>query len=251
MIMNSTDELKALIPSVAGAGTFANLTFDESSSGGNENPSEPEEPIETQTLLNEVFSSSITPTKTSGIPTSAGLFYSLTNDKDANTYNYVKVENGAVTVYDNSSKTSSDTDDGTSTTTYAYYIFNDTCQLTTDKVTYSLDLILSSQNSKWTMLQFIDENGLSLGIRSNDSTILGYTLGGETVTTMFSSKYSTGTYTIKLVIDYDNDTCQLSINNSTVNISYTPSTIKGLYFMTSAGSARTYKFDNVKIEKAE
>ena len=257
-ILNNVTDLPTLLPAVAGSGKFANLSFDAAADVTDpiepedpEDPITPDTPTSTKTLLNEEFSSSITPTKTTGIPTSAGLFYSLTNDKDANTYNYVKVENGTVTVYDNSSKTSSDTDDGTSTTTYAYYMFNNDCTLNNGVVTYSVDLILETENTKWSMLSFIDENGLSLSVRSDENKYLGYATGSETVTTITNSAYKKGTYNIKLIIDYDNDKATLYINDDYKAISYTPSTIKGLYFMTSAGSARTYKFDNVKIEIAE
>ena len=249
--MDNVDELPTLIPTLAGAGKFVTSEY---------SVVETDEPLPVRydntsyvTLLDDDFSEDRTISKTTGIPTTAGLYYRILYkqndvyyDRDANDYNNVTIQNGAVRIYDNS--TSKSETDGMSATTRAYYIFDSNNQLTSGKVTYSIDLILSSVNTSWKILTFIDENGENLSVYSNNNKYLGYKYG-STETPMFDTAYTTGTYTIKLTIDYDKDTCQLSINGTTASVSYTPETLKGFSFITSEGSARTYSFDNIKVEK--
>ena len=172
------------------------------------------------------------------------------------TYNYVEVKNNAVSIVDTSSKNTGTDDDGMQRTTYAYYMFDSTNQYTSGVVKYSITINLPVVASKWRILTFIDEsyNGVPsemLALYSNADKKLGY-IYGSTEETPFSSAYTNGTYTIELTIDYDNDTAVLSINGTSINISnYNPQTIKGFYFMTSAGSQRSYSFTNVKIEKQD
>lgn len=244
-VMNNASALPELIPTVAGAGISKAAEYTVISE---ETDLPPVYNNTSKLAFSEDFSSSIAATKTSDTPTTNGLFYKLSSNEDANDYNYVRVENGAVTVYDNSSKTAGNNDDGSSTTTYAYYMFNDS-NFTSGTVTYSIDLILSSVNSKWAMISFIDDSGMPLSVYSDDNKKLGYRYD-TTVTPMFSEAYSEGTYTIKLIIDYDKNTTKLYINNANETIDYHPTTIRGFYFMTSAGSTRTYKFDNIQIEKS-
>ena len=252
--MDDPDDIPTLIPNVAGAGIFNDAEYSIVSEEEEENPVTYDNKSYI-TLLNDDFSNNVAINKTSNIPTNGGLYYrisykdgSTSYDRDADEYNNVTINNGVVRIYDNSSKTQSSTDDGMSATTRAYYIFNSNNQYTSSVVTYSIDLILSTVNSKWAMLSFIDENGESLSIYSNSNKELGYKIG-DTEYPMFGSAYSAGTFNIKLIVDYDNDTTTLYMNDTSENVSYNPNVIKGYSFVTSEGSARTYSFDNVKIQK--
>ena len=258
-ILNSASELPTLIPSVAGAGIRCNLVFTNTSSEeGGEN-----DPITPTGEYVEVFSdnfSTTTATKYEGIPTTAGLtYYTFLPDNAAetgtpDTYNYIEVKNNNVSIVDTSSKAAGTGDDGMSRTTYAYYMFDQSNQYTAGVVKYSISINLPVVASKWKLLSFIDDTytgtpNTMLGVYSNSNKILGYSYG-STEQAMFSGAYSTGTYNIELVVDYDNNTAELSINNTKTTISnYNPTTIKGFYFMTSAGSQRSYSFSSVKIEK--
>ena len=257
-IMNSASELPTLLPTVSGAGVFASLVFPNQEQGDDPTPTPTGEFVE---VFSDNFSST-TATKYNGVPTNAGLtYYTFLPDNasetgNPDTYNYVEVENNAVSIVDTSSKTATSGDDGMSRTTYAYYMFDSTNQYSSGVVKYSITINLPVVASKWRILTFIDEsyNGVPsemLALYSNADKKLGY-IYGSTEETPFSSAYSNGTYTIELTIDYDNDTAVLSINGTSINISnYNPQTIKGFYFMTSAGSQRSYSFTNVKIEKQD
>ena len=257
-IMNSASELPTLLPTVSGAGVFASLVFPNQEQGDDPTPTPTGEFVE---VFSDNFSST-TATKYNGVPTNAGLtYYTFLPDNasetgNPDTYNYVEVKNNAVSIVDTSSKTTDSGDDGMSRTTYAYYMFDSTNQYTSGVVKYSITINLPVVASKWRILTFIDEsyNGVPsemLALYSNADKKLGY-IYGSTEETPFSSAYTNGTYTIELTIDYDNDTAVLSINGTSINISnYNPQTIKGFYFMTSAGSQRSYSFTNVKIEKQD
>ncbi len=255
-IMNSASELPTLLPTVSGAGVFASLVFPNQEQGDDPTPTPTGEFVE---VFSDNFSTT-TATKYNGIPTTAGLtYYTYLPDNAAetgtpDTYNYVEVKNNSVSIVDTSSKTEGTGDDGKSRTTYAYYMFDEDNQYTSGIVKYSITLNLPVVSSKWKMLTFIDDTytgtpNAMLGVYSNSDKKLGYSYG-TTEQAMFSSAYTTGTYNIELVIDYDNNTAELSINGTSISISnYSPSTIKGFYFMTSAGSQRSYSFSNIKIEK--
>ncbi len=264
-IMNSASELSTLLPTVSGAGVFASLVFPNQEQGDDPSPTPTgDDPTPTPTgefveVFNDNFSTT-TATKYNGIPTTAGLtYYTYLPDNAAetgtpDTYNYVEVKNNSVSIVDTSSKTEGTGDDGKSRTTYAYYMFDEDNQYTSGIVKYSITLNLPVVSSKWKMLTFIDDTytgtpNAMLGVYSNSDKKLGYSYG-TTEQAMFSSAYTTGTYNIELVIDYDNNAAELSINGTSISISnYSPSTIKGFYFMTSAGSQRSYSFSNIKIEK--
>ena len=257
-IMNSASELPTLLPTVSGAGVFASLVFPNQEQGDDPTPTPTGEFVE---VFSDNFSST-TATKYNGVPTNAGLtYYTFLPDNasetgNPDTYNYVEVKNNAVSIVDTSSKTAASGDDGMSRTTYAYYMFDSTNQYSSGVVKYSITINLPVVASKWRILTFIDEsyNGVPsemLALYSNANKELGY-IYGSTEETPFSSAYTNGTYTVELTIDYDNDTAVLSINGTSINISnYNPQTIKGFYFMTSAGSQRSYSFTNVKIEKQD
>ncbi len=252
-VMNQASELPTLIPNVAGAGKFTTATY--------VIPSGEEDEIDKDisydntswvTYLNDDFSdSTMSITKTSSTPTNKGLYYRITkkdsDDISENEYNNVTINNSRVMVYDYSG---SDVGDNQSRTTNAYYMFGSDNHFSSGKVKYSLDIEIPV-NSSWKIISFINSSNDELALYSNSKEYKYLTIlykGSETNIT--TSAYTAGAYHVELEIDYDNGNLSLSVGNNKATINnYNSGAIKGMLFTTSAGSARTYYFDNVEISK--
>ncbi len=205
----------------------------------------PEEPASWVEQLNETFTSTQTITQVDAEPTSAGLYYryaltksGVTTSTADSTTNNMNISNGALNIVD-----TSDTD-----TTFGYYMFNETYQ--SGKVRITLDFLPQTANGKWTMIHFLD-GSTNIGIRSNDTKVLGYSYNGTDVAVQ-NQPYTAGkTYTVVLTIDFDNQSASISINGTTKVISgYTPTSLKGIMFQTASAS-RSFSIDNLKIETAK
>ncbi len=248
-IMNSASELPTLIPNVAGAGKLNEYTT-YSVIGEEEVVLAPVyDNTSWATYLNEDFSdSTMSITKTASTPTSAGLYYRITKkdsaDIDSNEYNNVTINNNRVKVLDNSGDGT--IGDGESRTTNAYYMFGTDKYFNSGIVKYSLEVEIPV-NSKWKIISFINNSNAELALYSDVDKHLAIKYG-DSVTPITTSAYTSGTYHIELEIDYSSNKLSLSVGNDKATITnYNSGTIKGLLFTTSAGGARTYYFDNVKI----
>ncbi len=185
--------------------------------------------------LNEDFSTNKTITKlTQNSINESGIYYYT--DSDSN--NYLKIENNALTIFDESDKT-----------TYGYYMF-DEVKNTTGKIRISIDFIPQTANGKWSPIKFIGEEN-DIYIRTDDSKYLGYSLDNTTVTKMDSSIIKANTvYTITLLIDYDNNIASIKINDTETTLTgYSCiSKITGIRFMTAEKNSRTFSVDNIKVD---
>lgn len=254
-VMNQASELPDLLPTITGAGVFE-LIDDYKVINNEPTPVENSVVYDNKsyaTIFTDDFSdSSRAITKTSSVPTSPGIYYSITGDVDANQYNYLEISNNKLNIYDSSSKTSEEgVDDGLSHSTMGYYIFNSNNQYSSGIIKYNIDLTIPA-SSKWAILGFVDNtNTVKLSVYSNESKYLGYRYNNNVVN-MFSSVYSSGLHKVSLIVDYDNGVTSISIDSVKLTVTdYNPSTIKGLYFMTSEGSKRNYSCSNLSIEKEE
>lgn len=203
-------------------------------------PDEDDEPTETvwQTVLNQDFSTNTTITQiASGTAPSAAGIYSYTNGSDTSANN-LSISDGVLNINDTSS-----TD-----TTYGYYIFENA--YSTGKVRISIDFMPQTSNGKWTMIHFLDGQS-NIGIRTDSSKYLGYTIdGGTTVNPILSEVLSPSTtYTIVLTIDYTTNKAVVGINDTELTISGYANAITGIMFQTASG-IRSFSVDNLKIETA-
>lgn len=248
--MNDVSDLPTIIPTVAGAGIMNTTTYSVVGEEPEEDTNVSYDNKSYATIFTDDFSdSSRSITKTSGIPSNSGIFYQITGDVDANDYNYLNISGNKVNIYDYSSNTAKDGDDGNGRTTYAYYMFDSNNQFDSSTIKYSIELNIPV-NSSWAMLGFVDEkNSISLSIYSNSSKYLGYRYNSSE-TDMFESQYSSGIHKISLIVDYDDDEVEVVIDGvSSIVEDYKPSTIRGLYFQTSGSAARSFSFSNISIAK--
>jgi len=257
-IMNLASELPELIPNISGAHIFDETTYN-MVEGESSDPEE-DKPVSYNnysyvSALNDDFNSSREIIKTTSTPINPGLYYSVfykesgatTNTyTDMTEYNYININNNSCNISDESSK---DSGDKLSATTNCYYIFNENNKYNSSTVTYSLDVNLSIVASKWNIVSFIT-NGHTLSLYSNADK--KFSLRYDDTEYLFngqSGSYQTGLYNVLLIVDYDNDIITLKCNDleytlNNINLS----SINGLSFTTSAGSARSYSFTNVNIE---
>lgn len=248
-VMDDAADLPDLIPTVAGAGKLNDYTA-YSVTGEEEVVLAPVyDNTSWATYLNEDFSdSTMSITKTTSTPTSAGLYYRITKkdsaDIDSNEYNNVTINNNRVKVLDNSGDGT--IGDGNSRTTNAYYMFGSDNYFSSGIVKYSLDIEVPV-NSSWKIISFINNSNKELALYSDSNKHLAIRYDGSE-TAITTSVYTAGTYHVVLEIDYSNNKLSLSVGENKATITnYTSGAIKGLLFTTSANSARTYYFDNVKI----
>ena len=214
-ILNDTEDIPTIIPSVAGAGKFVTLekTNNQESSGSTD--TDPEV-IYTQTK-----------------PTEAGIYGTVT---DANSVALSGFTAECSVQYSNNKLYINDT--SADYTTNAYYMFENTYN--SGKVTYTVNVSLNGVGSKWNIVQFIGATKniavRAAGLASTDAKKYAYSLdGGTNETIISSSTFAASTsYTIILTMDYTNNTAKLSINGTEVTITdYTLGDIKGIQFMTA------------------
>ncbi len=208
---------------------------------GNEgnNDSTEDNPTPTwQTVLTDNFEANKTITEITSNPTGKGLYYSYTSGGD-NTNNQMNISNGTLNIIDESAAT-----------TYGYYIFD---SYSTGKVQISLDFIPQTSNGKWTPIHLVDSNmNTVLGIRTDDSKCLGYTLDNGTTVNQIDSNamVANTTYTITLTIDFDNNSLTIDINGNTVNTTINCEEITGIKFQTAGSASRSFGIDNLVIKTA-
>ena len=92
----------------------------------------------------------------------------------------------------------------------------------------------------------------NIGIRTNDSKILGYTTDSSTVTTILNSAITANkTYHIELILDFDKNTASISIDGNTVVLTnYSCHELKGIMFQTAGTNSRSFSVDNITIDTA-
>ncbi len=209
-----------------------------------EQPDVPENPDEGEitwtNVLTEDFSSTQTITKISAGDTAPkGISYYYTGGTDGSvTNNNLTIEDGSLKIIDTSTAT-----------TFGYYMFDQT--YTTGKVKVAIDFTPTTSNGKWTPIHFLDGNS-NIGIRTNDSKILGYTTDSSTVTTILNSAITANkTYHIELILDFDKNTASISIDGNTVVLTnYSCHELKGIMFQTAGTNSRSFSVDNITIDTA-
>ena len=187
-------------------------------------------------------------TYTNQIPTEQGLYYHTldgnnnipTEDKITDS-TAVYMDKGKISIYDSSATES----------TVGYYILDNTPN--TGTVIYSFDVTLTGIGSKWNFARFLDNTGKEvLAIRvAADTKYIAYTINGDDTTekTISSSKFEAGTYSIKLIVNYNNSTATLRINSNEATISNFNSQIIGFKFMTAVKATdRSFTVSNIKVE---
>lgn len=209
-----------------------------------EQPDVPENPDEGEitwtNVLTEDFSSTQTITKISAGDTAPkGISYYYTGGTDGSVANNnLTIEDGSLKIIDTSTAT-----------TFGYYMFDQT--YTTGKVKVAIDFTPTTSNGKWTPIHFLDGNS-NIGIRTNDSKILGYTTDSSTVTTILNSAITANkTYHIELILDFDKNTASISIDGNTVVLTnYSCHELKGIMFQTAGTNSRSFSVDNITIDTA-
>ena len=209
-----------------------------------EQPDVPENPDEGEitwtNVLTEDFSSTQTITKISAGDTAPkGISYYYTGGTDGSVANNnLTIEDGSLKIIDTSTAT-----------TFGYYMFDQT--YTTGKVKVAIDFTPTTSNGKWTPIHFLDGNS-NIGIRTNDSKILGYTTDSSTVTTILNSAITANkTYHIELILDFDKNTASISIDgNIVVLTNYSCHELKGIMFQTAGTNSRSFSVDNITIDTA-
>lgn len=240
-VMNDADDIPTIIPRVAGAGKFGGYIDDSNSSSSGS--TDPVTPTTYTTVLNDTFTVAKSATKTDSIPTNSGLYYHISDSEanassDADSANYVTVANNKLNVHDES----------TTTTTWAYYMFDTT--YTSGKVKYTVTFTPTKQAGSWSPITFMGSS-TNLALRSNSSKIWGYSSDNSNVTTIGSDAYSINTsYTITLTIDFDENIVKMSLDDTEVTVTGISSyEVLGIKFMTAKGDdARSFTVSNIKIE---
>lgn len=209
-----------------------------------EQPDVPENPDEGEitwtNVLTEDFSSTQTITQISAGDTAPkGISYYYTGGTDGSVANNnLTIEDGSLKIIDTSTAT-----------TFGYYMFDQT--YTTGKVKVAIDFTPTTSNGKWTPIHFLDGNS-NIGIRTNDSKILGYTTDSSTVTPILNSAITANkTYHIELILDFDKNTASISIDGNTVVLTnYSCHELKGIMFQTAGTNSRSFSVDNITIDTA-
>ena len=168
-----------------------------------------------------------------------GISYYYTGGTDGSVANNnLTIEDGSLKIIDTSTAT-----------TFGYYMFDQT--YTTGKVKVAIDFTPTTSNGKWTPIHFLDGNS-NIGIRTNDSKILGYTTDSSTVTTILNSAITANkTYHIELILDFDKNTASISIDGNTVVLTnYSCHELKGIMFQTAGTNSRSFSVDNITIDTA-
>ncbi len=199
-------------------------------------PDIPSSPTNWVNKITEDFSTNKTITKLTQNSINEGGIYYYTEAVDNK--NYLKIENDALTIFDESDKT-----------TYGYYMF-DEIKNTTGKIKISIDFIPQTSNGKWSPIAFIGGEK-NIYIRTDENKFLGYSFDNTNVTKIDSSILKANNiYTITLLIDYDNNSASIKINDTEIRLTDYSCIYKitGIRFMTSEKSNRTFTVDNIKVD---
>ena len=187
------------------------------------------------TVLNEDFSSdvSVTTLTSNTVPTTQGI-YMYTNAAD-DTNNYIKVDDNKLLIYDDSEST-----------TYGYYIYQDTYD--SGIVKYSIDFTPQTKNGSWTFISFITDDG-EIGLRTDSNKNIGVTTDGTNITTLNTAIAENTTYSFTLTVNYNTNTMTITLLDNTVSLTKANS-ISGIKFMTAGSASRSFSVDNIKVEKS-
>ncbi len=182
----------------------------------------------------EDFSSNVdvTTLTSNNVPSNAGIY--LYTDASDTTKNYLKVNDGQLLIYDD-----------TTSTTYGYYIYNEAYN--SGVARYSIDFIPQTENTKWGFISFITSDNQYITLVTDGAKKINVTYG-ETTKESGVLLEASKTYTIILTVDYTNGTMTISINGTEVSIESSPS-IKGIKFTTAAANSRSFLVDNIIVEK--
>lgn len=243
-IMDEASELPTIIPNVSGAGKNKGYIVVQ---GLPETTDEETKEI-TKTLtkvFEEDFSSSKTITKTDSIPTSSGIYYHISDNEDnssnsEDSKNYVNISNNSLNIHDESE----------TTTTWAYYIFNNTYN--SGIVKYTVEFTPTKAAGNWSPVIFLGESNRIM-LRSDSTKAWGYSTDGANTYSSLGNAYSINKKTIvSLTMDFDNNKIILTVNDEEIKINQTPFKINGISFMTAKKDAeRSFTVSNIKIEYAE
>ena len=238
-LMNKSEDIKALIPTIAGAGLLKSIDY-----SGN------------YTETNQGYvDTKVTATYTTTVPTEAGTYYS-TLDTNGAIMDENNVTASTVVKVDDSKIIITDTD--ANATTAGYYILSDANQFSSGTHTYTLNIKLEGVGSSWYFLRFLDENrndSLCVGTSRNTKHI-GYTLDINNITEatnetdIDSQAFAANTsYEIKLIVNYDTKTATLSVGSKSVEISNFDINITGLKFFTAkTATNRSFTVTSITVE---
>lgn len=196
--------------------------------------------------------------KTDGIPTSAGFYCKNASSvlaetsEDLTSTNKASMSNGTIKIID----TSADT------TTFVYYMFEDSDIYNSGVVTYSFSMALNSVGSKWSMAHFLGADGSDLAIRAlgNEGTYkstkyIGYSLDNainmdEVENLISATAFGASTYDVELTINYSTNTATLKVGSNSVTINNYSASIKGLMFQTANTAAdRSFRVSDISVSK--
>lgn len=149
-------------------------------------------------------------------------------------------------------------------TTIAYYVLDESEVINTGKVEYSMDIDITGYGSKWNFISMYDSTGADvLALRTcgisgdtvtaaGTSKYMGYSLDGGiaaeyNLTGVSAEIAGNSSYSVKIVIDYDNNTCDITVTKDgaaygTAAITdFTATDVKVIRFMTGASASdRSY-----------
>lgn len=242
-LMLKSDDVKAYVPTVAGAGLLPVLDYSKNFTETNEGY------VDTSVIA--------TYNNSEAAPKSSGLYYTVLDnsspqvplaESNVTSSTIVKEKDGIIYI----------TDSSDIATTIGYYMLEDTNKYTTGTHTYKLDINLEGVGSSWYFLRFLDNNGaevLSIGTTKNSKHI-GYTLDTASISDqskeidIAGSAFQANTkYSITLTIDYDNNTATIKVNNDSKTIeNFNIESLGGFKFFTAkAATNRSFSISNIEI----
>ena len=235
-LMLTSDTVKTYVPTVAGSGILAKIDYTKNTVEHNDAP------VDTST----------TATYTTTVPTSSGLYYTVTSDAgttaeaDLTSATSVKEDGGVITV----------TDTSATETTTGYYIFDDAKKYTTGTHTYTINLTLTGVGNNWYFLRVLNGNdevlqlGTSAKTGTNKTGFISCIYNGTTTEFATTAFTANTTYTIVLTIDYDNDTANITIGNNTTQITnFNVDSITGFKLFTAKTAAdRSFTVNSITVE---
>ena len=232
-LMNKSEDIKALIPTIAGAGLLKSIDY-----SGNY----------TETNVD----TKVTATYTTTIPTVAGTYYfaldtngAIMDENNVTASTVVKVDDSKIIV----------TDTDANATTVGYYILSDANKFSSGTHTYTLNIKLEGVGNNWYFLRLLNESdeilqiGTSAKTETNKTGFISYVFNGNTVEFSDTAFATNTSYEIKLKVNYDNNTATLSVGSKSIEIANFDKNITGLKFFTAKTAAdRSFTVTSITIE---
>ena len=232
-LMNKSEDVKALIPTIAGAGLLKSIDY-----SGNY----------TETNVD----TKVTATYTTTVPTAAGTYYSALDTNGAVTEEN-KVADSTIVKIDDSKIIITDTD--ANATTVGYYILNDANKFSSGTHTYTLNIKLDGVGNNWYFIRLLNESdeilqiGTSAKTETNKTGFISYVFNGNTVEFSDTAFAANTSYEIKLIVNYDNNTATLSVGSKSVEISNFDINITGFKFFTAKTAInRSFTVTSITVE---